>query len=627
MEKKTVIIEVQTEEGVKNLDRMSAKFDEVYGDILPLTGAIGELEDQLYEMAKRGEQGTDEFKALAAEAGRLKKTIQQVDMEVDALSMTTANKLGGALGGVASGFELAQGAMAAMGADSAKVEEALLRVQSAMAMAQGIQGLKESLPALKAVGQVAVKALSTVRGAVMATGIGLLAVAVGLVAANFDKIKGSAEKASKSFSDYLNSGTKGAKALKWYLDALIYPITLAIKAYREIKDAIMGTSDASRKVEAIQRGIHEKRVKQLEKERDTAEKVGKATTDSIDKEIALRQAAGQTTIDLEKRKQEAIMNTSREALKGLVQEVKARLALGGVTQEEADRLKKLIEENKKAYADAAQQLKVIDVTAKKEASDRAKETKKEREDLAQEELDKKKELWEQEKEKSQELIDAGQILADKAKERREQDIAEIKATEQGKYDYIDALRKQNEQKQIEAEQREKERKERNKQFAIDNAEETFTFISDLATIFEGKSEKSQRRAFNIRKAASIAQTTIETFKAAQGAFSSQIVPGDPTSPIRGAIAAAFAVASGIARVKAIAQTKFEGGGAGGAASVGGGSPSITQSTPAQFNIVGNSNTNQLVEGLGGTAVKAYVVSGEMSSAQSLERNKIKTASI
>lgn len=626
MEKKTVIINVETEDGVKQLDRLSSKFDEVYGEILPLTGAIGELEDQLYEMAKRGEQGTDEFKALAAEAGRLKKTIQQVDMEVDALSMTTANKLGGALGGVASGFELAQGAMAAMGADSAKVEEALLKVQSAMAMAQGIQGLKESLPALKAVGQVAVKALSTVRGAVMATGIGALAVGVGLVAANFDKIKGSAEKASKSFTDYLNSGTTGAKALKWYLDAMVYPITLAIKAYREIKDAIMGTSDASRKVEAVQRSIHQKRVDQLAKERELARSTNEATVNAIDKEIQLRQAAGKATFDLEKKKQEAIQNTSRIALQGLVQEVKSRLALGDLTEEEVKKYKDLINENKKAYADAAQQIKLIEVQQQTERTQKAKEASDKRVQNEQDELDRRKEIWEQEKEKSQELIDAGQSFADKAKERREQDIEDIKASEQAKYDivayYQDELRK----KQEAAAENERLIRERNKQFAIDNAEETFTFISDLATIFEGKSEESQRRAFKVRKAAAIAQTTVETFKAAQAAYASQIVPLDPTSPIRGAIAAAFAVTSGLARVKAIASQKFEGGGSAGGGG-GASAPSLPTSSPAQFNVVGNSGTNQLLENMNLQPMKAYVVSGDVTTAQSLDRNKRQTATL
>jgi hypothetical protein len=89
-----------------------------------------------------------------------------------------------------------------------------------------------------------------------------------------------------------------------------------------------------------------------------------------------------------------------------------------------------------------------------------------------------------------------------------------------------------------------------------------TLISDLTTAFGGKSEKSARKAFNIQKGVSIASATIETFLAAQLAFKSQFIPGvpDPTSPVRGAIAAGIAIAGGLGRVAKIAAQKFEGGG-------------------------------------------------------------------
>jgi hypothetical protein len=64
------------------------------------------------------------------------------------------------------------------------------------------------------------------------------------------------------------------------------------------------------------------------------------------------------------------------------------------------------------------------------------------------------------------------------------------------------------------------------------------------------------------KAAAIAATTISTYQAAQAAFASQLVPGDPTSPGRGFIAAASSIVAGLARVKAIIATKTPGGGVG-----------------------------------------------------------------
>lgn len=66
------------------------------------------------------------------------------------------------------------------------------------------------------------------------------------------------------------------------------------------------------------------------------------------------------------------------------------------------------------------------------------------------------------------------------------------------------------------------------------------------------------------KIAAIAATTISTYQSAAAAYASQLLPGDPTSPARGYIAAAASVVSGLARVKAIIATKTPGGGVGSA---------------------------------------------------------------
>lgn len=589
MEKKTVIIEVQTEEGVKNLDRMSAKFDEVYGDILPLTGAIGELEDQLYEMAKRGEQGTDEFKALAAEAGRLKKTIQQVDMEVDALSMTTANKLGGALGGVTSGFELAQGAMGAMGAESEKVQEALLAVQSAMAMAQGIQGVKEALPAFKALGGGAISAFQGMTSAGKAfavTGIGLILTALAAAVAAMEAFSDATEEAAKKEAQLEKEFEKTNKQIERQSKLTETLSQLSDDLYREELINAKKRGASEEELTKIKRDGAKERIRILEDEEAELLKIyqKKSKYGSLKESIAAEEAW----------------------LKAVQASKDARMAL---EEEEADeslsRQREAAEKAAEARKEAAEKRK-----AEQEAeAEAAAQRRKEQADLEQYFVDQSDVLRQQEADSAKALEDKKNADAEAAAQFR----AEIYAWETQKSLEEDAKKEENRKKSIEAWK------------AME--EGGFQFINDLADLFAGKDEASQRRAFNIKKASGIAQATIDTYQAAAGAYKSQMTIPTPDAPIRASIAAAFAVASGLARIKAIAQTKFEGGGAGGGASVGGGSPSITQSTPAQFNIVGNSNTNQLVEGLGGKAVKAYVVSGEMSSAQSLERNKIKTASI
>ena len=131
------------------------------------------------------------------------------------------------------------------------------------------------------------------------------------------------------------------------------------------------------------------------------------------------------------------------------------------------------------------------------------------------------------------------------------------------------------------------------------------------------------------KAAAIAAATIDTYVSATSSYKS--LSGIPVyGPALGAIAAASAVASGIATVKKIVATKIPGPGGGGG---GGGGGSVPTPIPAQapaFNVVGSSGTNQLAEAIGETEqqpVKAFVVSNDVTTAQSLERNIIENASI
>ena len=93
----------------------------------------------------------------------------------------------------AAGFTAVQGAMGLFGAKSKEVEEQLLKVQSAMALSQGLSGVLDSAKSFQRLGAIVktqvVTAFSTLRGAIIATGIGALAVGLGLVIANFEKVK------------------------------------------------------------------------------------------------------------------------------------------------------------------------------------------------------------------------------------------------------------------------------------------------------------------------------------------------------------------------------------------------------------------------------------------------------
>jgi hypothetical protein len=95
-------------------------------------------------------------------------------------------------------------------------------------------------------------------------------------------------------------------------------------------------------------------------------------------------------------------------------------------------------------------------------------------------------------------------------------------------------------------------------------------------------------------------------------------------PALGVVAAGVAVASGIANVKKILSVKTPNGGGGG-----GGAP--TAAPAPSFNIVGPSGTNQIAESIGlnkeTQPLKAFVVGGDVTSQQSLNRGIVQNATL
>lgn len=116
------------------------------------------------------------------------------------------------------------------------------------------------------------------------------------------------------------------------------------------------------------------------------------------------------------------------------------------------------------------------------------------------------------------------------------------------------------------------------------------------------------------KATAIAATTIDTYLGAQKAYVSQLIPGDPSSPIRAALAAALAVAGGIKNVRAIAKTQVPGGRGGGASA-----PDVSAAAPQTASAVPTIGTSP-VTALGQVMqnqppLRAYVVESEVTGTQ------------
>lgn len=92
---------------------------------------------------------------------------------------------------------------------------------------------------------------------------------------------------------------------------------------------------------------------------------------------------------------------------------------------------------------------------------------------------------------------------------------------------------------------------------------TISVLQDINRIAGANQEKQSKKNFKTQQALAISETLISTYFAAQKAYASQFVPiPDPSSPVRGTIAAAAAVASGLAKVAAIKAQKYNSGSGG-----------------------------------------------------------------
>jgi hypothetical protein len=121
------------------------------------------------------------------------------------------------------------------------------------------------------------------------------------------------------------------------------------------------------------------------------------------------------------------------------------------------------------------------------------------------------------------------------------------------------------------------------------------------------------------KAFAVATTLASTYTSAQKAYESQLTIPTPDAPVRAAIAAGVAIATGLANVKQILAVKVAGqsGGGGANGAAGGG----RQSSPA-FNLTGRSNVNQLQTGIDQqetAPVRAFVVSQDVTNQQAADR--------
>ena len=513
------------------------------------------LKTELRELTKslgNLEQGSDAFDKAAARAGKLKEQLRGIN---DAISDADPEKAFGPFArtvqGLAGGFAAAQGAMALFGNESEDLQKTLVRVQGAMALSEGINSLMEFKNDFKEFGETivknVVKAFTTLRGAIIATGIGALAVIIGTLIVNW-----------KEFSKAITDAFPGFKV-----------VTDFFKNIRQIGvGALQGLTEGFKVVgDVVAKLFKGDFTGAIDSAKTFGERVAVAYNEGFaeeDKKIKLENSIKdrQFQLDLEEAKGKDV---KAKRLKLLQDELK------------------LLKDNAELYNAKLIEIETLRTEIRKVALDKRLAAEKQHdEDLA---------LWKKEAEERRQKED---------KKRDEEYLALKKKLR------VD-LPKKFTQEEIDNIKNSKSVKKR---LDEEETAAKLAQLQMISSALGGYSQLLGEQT-TAGKALAIAQTSIDTYLSASAAFKNVLQsPLSKFMPDGGLSLAIFAaggaVAAGIANVRKIVSVKVPGGG-GGNQAPSGAAPSVPQFNPAVAQQVQGGGDVQL----GMKPQKVYVVESDI----------------
>ena len=303
-EKRTIELEIQD-----NSKSLKSQYKEAVAELQKMSAQYGETSKEAVKAAQAAAQLKDQI----AFSKDLVSSFNP-DAKFDSLSKS--------IGGVLNGFQAYEGAMGLIGVQNEELQATMLKVQSAMALSQGIQGVFEAKDAFvqlgtvlksTAVGQALLTAataaytfvtsaattgLKLFRIALISTGIGALVVGVGLLIANFEKLVEFVMKGVTWFTG-LGSTMKNILSIIFPFIGLIRLVAIALEELGVVDD----------EQAAIKKKNHENDMKRADAElkkqaeiRKTREKNFTNEQNNYDRAIKLAQAEGKSVYELTKAK-------------------------------------------------------------------------------------------------------------------------------------------------------------------------------------------------------------------------------------------------------------------------------------------------------------------------------------
>ena len=520
-------------------------------------------------------------------------------------------------------------------ANSSKIFKLLDKVTGGLAtqFKKVYEGTIESAKGIKSF----VGGLSNMKKALLATGIGALVVALGVIVSYWDEI-----------NEFINGGNKKLETQQGKINEQIEAQTVQLDLLKQ-----------QLSIEELKNGESPKLTAEYRKQLVIQREQNVALLENLQTQLELEES---------KNKEVTLWEKTKILAAGLISPSLKASEIGKAVNKNSERsieLTNKINEAKKKTGAIDLEIAQLDNKETKKKEDSAKKAKakkdKELEDEFnhQEKINSIREKFRLQNEDAEDITEF-----EKLNRKYERDLLELErlgATEQQKLDleaYYNSLRQiqyiENEDylEQLEIEEEDKRlkrlgdaalkeiaisksisvAKEQIRQAEINNLEKGFQLLGQVA----GKNKVLQAAALIGESAIGIAKIVINTQAAnAAARLKYSLIPGGlalaAAEISANKVGAGIGIAANIAATaKGLSSLKASGSvpTAGGNSLSGGSGGGISQ--PPAFNVVGASNTNQLADAIGGQAqqpVKAYVVSNDVTTAQSMDRNIVSGASI
>lgn len=599
-------------------------------DTKSLRGQLREAVQELARLQNTAGASAGEIANAAKRAAELKDRIGDAKATIEAFDPDAKFKaFGQSIQGVAGAFAATQGALALVGVESAEVEKQLLKVQGALALSEGLNTVLSSIDGFKNLGLViktnvlsafasmkaaAITAFTTIRGALIATGVGAFAIALGLIVSNFDAIK---EAVLKAIPGLANVGK--------IFSGLVEKVT----------DFVGITNEADRALEKFTK-TSARRKEGLEAELKVLEASGAGEKALSDK----RKEIVNSDLNVLRQKLKTTGELSTEEAKKF-RELKTELVVidtkynKSITDANKKRNDEIAAQNKQAKDKADAEAKKAKEEANKKAAEAQKELKKNQDRIASEDeairnRNADKFLTEQQKEEEAVNAKYTKQLEDRIKFGGDEAVIEEAKNEelkaiQEKYDQIaleqltatteetvQVIKKGEEQdtriKKANTEARKKLSEEEAKARIL-AAQTTADTLANLSNLL------GQETAAG--KAAAVASATISAILSAQKAYESTI--GIPfVGPVLAPINAGLALASGYKSIQNILAVQVPGQSGGGSSPSLGSAPSAGAGAPIAPRAaepVPTSLDQKSLNSISNVVTRAYVVESDITGSQ------------